>query len=439
MMNIRHEAYKIILKVLTKNIFSDKLLSKTSKKIENSQPDAGLLYMLVKGVLKMKGNLDYIASIYTEEDKYSSTSIKIKILLYLSLYQLLYCDFIPEYAAVNESVTLAKKLYGENIANFINAVLRAYLRSKEIKYPENDLDRLALQYSFPKELVYKWLEYWSVSDTEKLCRYFNKIPELHIRINKMATDKSRLLEYFRRREIDVRESKVSDNILISKQTSEVLNNIAFSEGYYSIQDSSSALVVELLDPAPDESILDLFAGPGGKATYIAEMMENTGEIIAVDKFPQKIKKIKQAVERLQIKNMQIITKDSFKYGPVAPAFDKVLLDVPCTGWGVFQKKAELRWQLNQDLPKLLKLQENALKTGSAFVKKDGFMVYSTCTLNEEENERQISKFLKKNKNFKKIPASGTIPDKFVKKGFLKTLPYENNIDGAFAAKLKRIS
>ena len=438
-MNIRQEAYKIILKVLTKNIFSDKLLSKTSKKIENSQPDAGLLYVLVKGVLKMKNNLDYIASLYTDEQKFSSTNMKIKILLYLAFYQLLYCDFIPEYAAVNESVTLAKKLYGENIANFINAVLRAYLRSKEIKYPENDVDRLASQYSFPEDLITKWLDYWGFSDTEKLCLYFNKIPELNIRINKMATDKTRLLEYFQRREIDVRESRISSNILISKQANKVLHNIAFSEGYFSIQGSSSALVVELLNPGHDESILDLFAGPGGKATYIAELMENTGEITAIDKFPKKTKKIKQAMERLQIKNMQIITKDSFKYGPVAPAFDKVLLDVPCTGWGVFQKKAELRWQLNQDLPKLLKLQENALKTGSAFVKKDGFLIYSTCTLNEEENEQQISKFLKKNKNFKKIPASGKIPAEFVKKGFLKTLPFENNIDGMFAAKLKRVS
>jgi len=439
MMNIRQEAYKIILKVLTKNIFSDKLLSKTSKKIENSQPDTGLLYVLVKGVIKMKGNLDYIASIYTEKEKFSSTNLKIKILLYLAFYQLLYCDSIPEYAAVNESVNLAKKLYGDNVAKFINAVLRSYLRISEIHYPEDNVDRLAVQYSFPENIISKWLECWGKENTEKLCKYFNKTPELHIRINKMATDKSRLLEYFKRRDILVRESGISENTLISNQTSEVLKNIAFSEGYYSIQDSSSALVVELLDPASDESILDLFAGPGGKATYIAELMENTGEIISVDKFPQKTKKIKQAMERLQIKNMQIITKDSLKYGPVAPAFDKVLLDVPCTGWGVFQKKAELRWQLNQDLPKLLKLQENALKTGSAFVKKNGFLIYSTCTLNEEENEQQISKFLKKNKNFKKIPASGTIPSEFVKKGFLKTLPFENNIDGAFAAKLKRIS
>ncbi len=438
-MNIRQEAYKIILKVLTKNIFSDKLLSKISKKKEESQTDINLLFVLVKGVIKMKDNLDYIASIYADKEKFSTTGLKIKIILYLAFYQILYCHSIPEYAAVNESVNLAKKLFNENIADFVNAVLRAYLRSGTIKYPDNDIDRLALHYSFPKEIITTWLDYWGMKNTEKLCRYFNDTPELHIRINKLATDKSRLLEYFKRRNILVKESRISENILISKQAHKVLENIAFSEGYYSIQDSSSVLVVELLDPAHDESILDLFAGPGGKATYMAELMENTGEIIAVDKFPRKTKQIKQALERLQITNVKIITKDSFRYGPIAPAFDKVLLDVPCTGWGVFQKKAELRWQMNQDLPKLLKLQENALKTGSAFVKKGGFLIYSTCTLNEEENEQQISRFLKKNKNFKKVPAEKKIPAEIVKNGFLKTLPFKSDIDGVFAAKLKRIS
>jgi 16S rRNA (cytosine967-C5)-methyltransferase len=182
----------------------------------------------------------------------------------------------------------------------------------------------------------------------------------------------------------------------------------------------------------------LFAAPGGKATYISELMANTGEVIAVDKFPNKIKKLKQAVERLQIKNMRLNAKDAFRFGPVAAAYDKVLLDVPCSGWGVFQKKAELRWQLNQDIPKLLKLQSDALKLGTSFVKPGGFIIYSTCTLNKAENEIQIEKFLAKNRDFKLIPASEFIKKEYTENGYLKTLPFEHDMDGAFAAKLQKI-
>ena len=439
MINIRLEAYKIIVTVLLKNVFSDKLLKQKQQQIQNEGQNSELLYVLVKGVLKMYKNLDYIVSIYTDLDKFKATNKKIKILLYMALYQLLYCDSIPDHAAVNESVELAKKLFNEKVANFINAVLRSYLRSKEIIYPEDPVELLTLKYSFPEEIVKKWIEYWGFEKTQKLCIYYNEVPKLNIRINRFATEKEKVKNYFHRRNVKLIESNASENILYTDQAQEVLNDVAFSEGYYSVQDPSAAMVVELMKPEPDESILDLFAAPGGKATYMAELMGNTGEIIAVEKFPSKIKKLKQAVERLQIKNIKIINQDAFKYGPVAPAFDKVLLDVPCTGWGVFQKKSELRWQINQDLPKLLKMQENALKKGAMFVKKDGYLIYSTCTLNKDENEKQIEKFLKKNINFTIDSASAYLPEEYVQNKYLQTLPFIHYMDGAFAAKLKKIS
>jgi 16S rRNA (cytosine967-C5)-methyltransferase len=192
-----------------------------------------------------------------------------------------------------------------------------------------------------------------------------------------------------------------------------------------------------MDPQNDENILDLFAAPGGKATYTAEIMQNTGEIVAVDKFPGKIKKMKQNISRLKISNTKVIREDAFNYGPVAAAYDRVLLDVPCSGWGVFQKKAELRWQKNQDMDKLLKLQKDALKTGASFVRPGGFLVYSTCTLNEEENERQIERFLKKNKAFTLVPASEFILKEYTENGYLKTIPFSHYTDGAFAAKMQK--
>ena len=437
MIDVRFEAYKIITKVLSKNIFSDKLLVRMTNKLKAAGEDAGLLYVLVKGVIKMQRNLDHILSLFVDQDKFVSTNQKIKVVLYIALYQLIYCDHIPDYAAVDEAVKLGKKLFNDKIGNFINAVLRAYLRSGNIEYPKDPIERLATVYSYPVELVRTWSEYWGLENTEILCRYYNKIPSLHIRINNLATDKKRLEEYFKRRDIQYVESPYSKDILITDRVYEVINNIALEEGYFSIQDTSSALVVRLLDPNPEESILDLFAGPGGKATYIAEIMHNTGEIIAVDKFPEKIKKIKKAMEILQIKNIKTVVKDALQYGPIAPAFDKVLLDVPCSGWGVFQKKAELRWQKNQNMNELLKLQENALKYSSSFVKSGGFLIYSTCTLNHRENEEQVMNFLKRNQEFTLVPPDNTQKNFITEDGFLKTVPFKHNMDGAFAAKMQK--
>jgi 16S rRNA (cytosine967-C5)-methyltransferase len=254
----------------------------------------------------------------------------------------------------------------------------------------------------------------------------------------MATDKKKLLEYFQRRDIKLSQTSASDNILKTENIQEVLRDIALEEGYFSVQDPSAALVVELADPQSDENILDLFAAPGGKATYAAEIMHNTGEIIAVDKFPGKVKKMKSNVSRLKISNMKLIKEDAFNYGPVAAAYDRVFLDVPCSGWGVLQKKAELRWQKNQDLDKLLKLQKDALKTGASFVRPGGFLIYSTCTLNVEENETQVENFLKKNKAFKLVSADDFIKKEFTENGYLKTIPFKHYTDGAFAAKMQKV-
>jgi len=437
MIDVRLEAYKIILKVISKNIFSDKLLHQMTKKINQAGERSDLLYVLVKGVIKMSGNLEYIASFYTDPKLYANTNIKIKILLYMGLYQLIYCDYIPQHASVFETVSIAKKMYGDKVAKFINAILRKYIREDKIVYPTDVIDRFSTQYSFPKEIIEKWIEYWGEENTKKICIYFNQSPQLHIRINTYATSKRRLIEYLLRRDILVLESEASKNILITDQARDVLNEISFSEGYFSIQDSSAALVVELLKPELNDTILDLFAAPGGKATYIAELLNNTGEITAVDKFPNKIKKLKRSIERLQMTNMKLHVNDAFKFGPIAPAYDKVLLDVPCSGWGVFQKKAELRWQKNQDMKELIKLQKKALEYGAKFLRPGGILVYSTCTLKKEENEKQIENFLTRNPDFILESAELFIPKEYTEEKYLKTLPFKHNSDGAFAARMKK--
>jgi len=436
-MNYRQEAYSTIVRVLKDMEFSDTLLHQRANKLRKAGEDTGLFYTLVKGVIKRRLNLDYILENYTEPKKYASTDLKIKVILYMGLYQLKYMDSVPEHAAVNESVELTKSLFNPQVADFVNAVLRSYLRYPVVEYPvEPDL-RIAYEHSFPPELIKKWLELWGEEDTEYLALYYNENPELHIRVNTTATSPDKLISYFSKRGITLHPSQASKLMFSTSQAAEVLDDVAFSEGYFSVQDSSAAMVVELLDPQKEESVLDLFAAPGGKCSYIAERMDNTGEVIAVDKIPNKMKLLKQAADRLQLTNIKLVTSDAFQYGPVAPAFDRVLTDVPCSGWGVFSRKADLRWQAHQNIAELVKLQEKALDFASNFVKVGGCMVYSTCTMNPAENEDQISKFLQRNKKFQLVPASRHIPEQFTDQGMMKTIPFRHHMDGAFAAKLAR--
>ncbi|MCF7919296.1 MAG: 16S rRNA (cytosine(967)-C(5))-methyltransferase RsmB [Candidatus Cloacimonetes bacterium] len=434
---VRQLAHKIIYDVLKKNVFSTKLLQQAKTRLRQQHEDTNLLYTLVKGTIKLKMHLDYIAQQYTDEAKFAKTDLKIKILLYLGLYQLLYCDSIPEHAAINETVELAKILYGDNVSSFVNAILRAWQRNPAINYPSDTIKRLSCQYSFEEDMIRSLIEIYGEEDVEYACLYFNDIPRLKVRVNSMATDPVKFMAYFKRRDIIFERCETSGNFLATESGESALLDVSFQEGYFSIQDPAAGLVVELIEPMLDMSIIDMFAAPGSKACYMAEIMQGTGEVIAIDKIPGKCKLIKQNLERLKLHNITVIAEDAFKYGPVAPAYDKVLLDVPCSGWGVMQKKAELRWQKNQDIAQLLKIQEQALKRGAKFVCPGGDLIYSTCTFNPKENEVQVNNFLNKNPEFELVDAAGIISSAYTENGFLKTVPWKHNIDGAFAARMRR--
>jgi len=434
-MSTRQETYSTVLKILKDHEFSDTLLHQKAKRLRNSNDSVALYYNMVKGIIKFRLHLDHILSHYTEPKRFAATDIKTKVLLYIGLYQLRYLNSIPAHAAINETVELAKNLFDDKVADFINAVLRSYQRNPEIKYPNDTIERISLEHSFPKELISRWVALWGEEATEYLALYFNETPKLHLRVNQTATNPEKLIQYFAKREITITPSPASRMILTTEQGEEVLNEVAFSEGYFSIQDTSAALIVELLAPQPHENILDLFAAPGGKCTYIAELLDNTGEVIAVDTIPSKMKLLKQAADRLQLSNIRQIVTDAFKYGPVAPAYDRVLVDVPCSGWGVFGRKSDLRWQFHQDEAELIKLQKKALLHAASFVKPGGILVYSTCTMNPAENEEQIEKFLTSNPNFRLLNAGDYINSEYSESGFFKSKPFKHFMDGAFAAKM----
>jgi len=346
---VRKEAYQTILRIFKDKEFSDTLLHQRAKRLKSDRANVALFYNMVKGVVKLRGKLDYILSQHADEAKFAATDIKIKIWLYLGLYQLIYLDSIPAHAAINETVKLAKENLGDKVGDFVNAMLRSWQREPEVVYPTDPVQRIACEHSYPPELIEQWIDLWGEEDAEYLAIWFNENPKLHMRVNGTATTPEKLIQYFAKRDIKVTPSPVGKMTLLTEEADSVLDDVAFSEGYFSIQDTSSSLIVELLDPQPEENILDLFAAPGGKCSYIAEILNNTGEVVAVDKIPSKMKLLKQAADRLQLSNIKPIVSDAFKYGPVAPAYDRVLVDAPCSGWGVFGRKADLRWQAHQNI------------------------------------------------------------------------------------------
>lgn len=435
----RKIAYKVIQKVLKNNEMSSSLLTNEANKIKKADGNPEFFYNLVKGVIKRQLYLEYICQHMTDAEKYSKTDIKIKILLYIGLYQIIYLNSVPEHSAVDTTVELAKEMFSQGTADFVNAVLRNYLRNPKIELPGDDIERISVEHSYPVKLIEKWIPIFGVEDTEFLAMYFNENPEINLRVNNTATDIDKLLPYFEKRGVTLTNYPGVNNIYKADHVHTVLNDVAFSEGYYSIQDAAAALVIQLLAPAKDDNIIDFFAAPGGKTTYMSELMGDTGQIIAIDKYPHRVKLIKQAIERLQLTNIKLITQDSLSYGPIVPAYNKVLIDVPCSGWGVLGKKSELRWQTHQRYSELLKIQSNALKHAAKFVKIGGYLVYSTCTMNTVENEDQIEKFLSLHTNFELVPAENFIDKMYTDNKFLKTIPHKHHMDGSFGAKLKRMS
>ncbi len=435
----RKTAYKVIYKVLKDNEMSSSLLSNEANKIKKNNGNHEFFYTLVKGVIKRKLYLEYICQQLTDDKKFAKTDLKIKILLYLGIFQIIYLDSVPDHSAVDTTVELAKDLFSQNTADFVNAVLRNYLRSDEIKLPEDDIERISIEHSYPKDLIESWATIFGIEDTEYLAMYFNEFPEINIRVNNTATSIDKLISYFNKRGVTLKTYPGVSNVYKADKAQLVLDDVAFSEGYYSIQDAAASLVVDLVAPQQEDNILDMFAGPGGKTTYMAELMNNNGQIIAIDKYPKKVKLIKQALERLQISNVKLITQDALQYGPIAPAYDKVLLDVPCSGWGVLGKKSELRWQSHQKYNELLKIQSNALNYAAKFVKVNGYIIYSTCTMNPMENEDQITKFLSKHSNFELVSADQFVNSIYTDNNYLKTIPHKHQMDGSFGAKLKRLN
>jgi 16S rRNA (cytosine967-C5)-methyltransferase len=396
---------------------------------------------LTHGVVRWKTRLDFIIEQFCK-NKFAMQDPNIRNAMRVALYQILFLSKIPHAAAVNEAVEFVKKIRGQKAANLVNAVLRNIIRNlNKLPTPDHETDPvqyLSIMYSHPSWMVKRWVDRYGLYETEQLLSANNERPTIVVRANTLKTTADELVKLFEERNIRNTRSKYLENFIKVGHLSGIYNLDLFEKGYFSVQDESSGLVVKLLDPKPGETVIDLCSAPGGKTTFIGELMKNQGKIIAVDKYEHRLNLVKQSCERLGVENVEFIPKDALEVD-VEPA-DKVLVDAPCSGLGVIQKKPDIKWQRElSDIRNLAKTQIELLEKASKLVKNGGVIVYSTCTIEPEENIEVVKEFLSRHPEFKIDDARNYLPSDIVNgEGCMETYPHKHDMDGGFAVRLIKV-
>jgi 16S rRNA (cytosine967-C5)-methyltransferase len=372
---------------------------------------------------------------------FAKSEINVKNTLRVALYQILFLERIPHAAAVNEGVEFIKRIRGDKPAGLVNAVLRNIIRNIEgIRYPdpaEDEVQYLSVFYSHPQWMVRRWLERYGREETERLMVANNDRPSLSLRINRLKISPSAFKNHLASQQIQFNSSTYLSHFVRVKTLSRIGQMDLFRNGMFTIQDESAALPCQLLDARPGDRILDLCAAPGGKTTNLAEMMNNEGTIIALDKYEAKLGLIKGSADRLGLRIIQLQAADAMTFEE-RPA-DRILLDAPCSGLGTLSKKPDMKWKRDQaDIAKLAVTQRALLENAARLLRPSGVLVYSTCTIEPEENELVIAAFLADHPEFHLEPAGQWIhADLVTPQGWVVTLPHRHGMDGSFAVRLAK--
>lgn len=409
--------------------FLDYLLERELAKGPVSAPDRALTQQLTYGIMRWEKTLEWLIDQKTRQRPEKPV---LQVLLRLGLYQLFWLDRIPDHAAVNETVELAKRLGFKSQAGFINAVLRGFLREREAT--RQKLDELrqrepAKGYSHPDWLYERWRERWGEAEARRLMDWNNAPPPTFARLNTIKTDAQKLTDAWAAEGVQFRPRQfdwIPDNLVFELLEHPSLVTLrTFQEGWFYIQDPSTLLAVRELDPQPGESILDMCAAPGGKTTYIAQLIRNQGQVIATDLSPSRLDLVRENITRLGATSASTQAWSPGFSRPGAQPFDRILLDVPCSNTGVMRRRVELRWRVRpEELPRLITEQRDLLEHAAQLLKLNGTLVYSTCSLEPEENTELIQNFLTTHSDFRLVREQ-------------TLLPFRDAVDGAYTAKLIR--
>jgi 16S rRNA (cytosine967-C5)-methyltransferase len=441
----REEALHILSEINQKGAYST-LAIKKNLEMESQRKDANFIRELVYGVLENKRLIDKIIE--------ESSSVKLRKIhpmileiIRIGVYQLLFLDHIPESAAVNESVKLAKAYGHKGTIGYVNGVLRgiaakkSYYKSIEFMSGE---EMVAVKFSHPDFMVDIWVEQYGIDFTKKLLTANNSVPPFTIRVNTLKCKVEELRSLLLSKGIQAVKGQLAEDSLIIRNPHEIISTEEYNNGLFTIQDEASMMVTEAMNPEIGSVVLDVCAAPGGKSTHIAQWMNDEGIVISRDIYPHKIILINHIKDRLGISSIDAQLHDAFVFdNELEGKVDYCLVDAPCSGLGLIRRKPDIKWTRTVDeLKALSQMQNKMIQTASSYLKVGGVLLYSTCTLNNQENLGVIRNFLNNDSRFKLTPIefnSGKVVSETQEYGYLELYPHIHDSDGFFIARMQRIN
>ena len=443
---LRNTMLDLLLRIEKDKSFSHLLIDHEIKGKQINQRDVNLLTEIVYGTLQRKITLDYYI------DHFISTKKKIdkwvRILLRMSFYQIIYLDKVPDHAVIHEAVEIAKKRGHKGISGLVNGVLRNLQRQgiPDTQLIQDKMKRLSIETSHPEWLVNRWMKEYGFETTSAMCEANLTRKPQSIRIQPLKISRDMAIKELEDLGFIVYPSQLSEQGIVVEKGN-ILSTNLFKEGYITVQDQSSMLIGELIQPKRNIRVLDACSAPGGKATHISEKMENTGTVYAYDLHKNKINLIRQKAEDLGLTNIEVNQSDARNLQQMheSESFDRILVDAPCSGLGVIRGKPEIKYnKTEKDVVRLSEIQYEILDHVSPLLKEDGLLVYSTCTVDVQENEEVVKKFLNEHKNFIVDPTffeqlPSVLKDtKGVSKYGVQLFPQDLQTDGFFLCRFKKV-
>jgi len=448
----RAVALEALVAIEQRSLPADETLDLAARRAGLDTRDRGLAVELVYGVLRRRSTLDWRLDRLADRPVQRLPLI-VAAALRLGAYQLLYLDRIPPSAAVNESVALVKSVSrggGRRWDGFTNAVLRSLLREPAPAWPALDQDAvaaLAVRYACPDWLTRRWVDHFGAERAEALCQTTVAVPPLTLRVNTLRASRESLIEELRRGSLDTAATQVSPVGVTLEKCGSVSDLPQFQQGLFYIEDEAAQLVALLLDPQSGDRVLDACAAPGGKATHLASLMRNRGEIVALDRSPGRLQLLTENCRRLGVSIVKAQVADALDHRVLerlaaGRPFDRILLDAPCSSLGVLRRHPEGKWQkASADLLRHQERQGRLLAGVSRLLRPGGSLVYSTCSTEGEENEDVINHFLRQHAEFRREPAAAVLPPAArgltTQEGDFSTRFNPFSMDGFFAARLRK--
>ncbi len=442
MTTARDVALDVVLRVHRSDAYANLVLDRALRRSRLSEPDRALVTELTYGTLRRQGTLDWVLEQFAK-GSLDDLPPKGLDILRLATYQLLYLDRVPAYAAVSEAVEQTKREVHKGLAGFANAVLRRIADEQDaIRWPDRDQDiaeHIAVTTSHPRWLVDMWIDELGVEEAQALCLADNETPRMTVRLQLSRTTRPEFIRTLRERGIAAETGRYLPEAVVVGGGGDITAWAEFAEGLVAVQEEASMLVAHVVDPRRGETVVDLCAGPGGKAVHLAELMDNDGSVVAVDSNGKRLKLVGEAAGRLGVGIIALVEGDAtaITLGLDRPP-ERILVDAPCSGLGTLAHRPDARWRKSlEQIAGLALLQGRLLESAASQLAEGGVLVYSVCTIARRETEDVVGGFLKRHSEFSLEDISCLLPAKLREKssGMLQLLPHIHGTDGMFIARL----